>query len=147
MTRAATHDWTPFGLALKALREAHGMSARALARLVYAVPERINQLQRGKTPIPDSFIDIVAGAMNLTAAEIDALQLARDQTHPTVSVYHLRAWERGLVATLARALDTVPPEVIAQIADLLSYPSHETATAQPVPIYRPRESGVDLHRH
>lgn len=106
---------TPFGIAVRKLRLDKGMRLLDLAYLIGKSAAFISAVETGRKSIPDGYIRALAGAMNLSAAEIRDLRRAADRTRKEVKVETLPEDQRELVAAFARKLDAVPPALMAQL--------------------------------
>jgi transcriptional regulator with XRE-family HTH domain len=110
---------TPFGIAVRMLRVDRGMRLLDLARLTKRSTAFISAVERGRRPIPDGYVAMVARAMDLSAAEIRDLRGAADRTRKEVRVQHLPEDQRELVAAFARKIDELPTDMMADLKKIV----------------------------
>jgi transcriptional regulator with XRE-family HTH domain len=106
---------TPFGKAVRKLRLEKELRLLDLARRIDRSPAFISAVETGRKPIPDSFVVLVARAMNCSASEVRELRRAADHTRKEVRVDTLSGEQRELVAAFARKLDDVPDDLKARL--------------------------------
>lgn len=108
---------TPFGIALRQLREEKSLKLHDVATAVGVSSAFISAIETGRKSIPDGFITKLRRALRLTAKESDILRRARDRTSDEVSLSALPGDDRELVHAFARHLGNggVDAEMIARL--------------------------------
>ena len=110
---------TPFGIAIRKLRLDKGMRLLDVARLSKRSPAFISAVETGRKPIPDSYVVMMARAMDLSATEIKELRRAADRTRKEVVVERLPEDQRELVAAFARRIDELPSNMMADLKKIV----------------------------
>ncbi len=95
---------TPFGIALRELRDQKSLKLHDVAAAVGVSSAFISALETGRKSIPDGFVTKLRRALHLTEKEAGTLRRARDRTSTEVSVTSLQGSDRELVAYFARQL-------------------------------------------
>ncbi len=95
---------TPFGKALRDLREEKSLKLIDVAAAIGVSSAFISAIETGRKPIPDGFLSKVRRGLNLSKKEEEVLRRARDRTRDVVHVESLPSDDRELVAAFARHL-------------------------------------------
>ncbi len=106
---------TPFGIATRKLRLDKGLRLLDLAEKLDLSSSFISAVETGKKPIPASYVESVAAAMDLTPEESAVLQRTADRSKTVVDIDGLQGGQRELVAAFARKLHDLSPEILEEI--------------------------------
>ena len=110
---------TPFGIECRKIRLDRGMRLLDMARLMNRSPAFLSAVETGRKPIPDDFIELMAGNLDLNGDERARLRSAAEKTKTQVRVGTLAADQRELVAAFARRFDEIPPEMVEALKKLV----------------------------
>ncbi len=108
---------TPFGIALRQIREEKGWKLHDVAKALGVSSAFISALETGRKPIPTGLVTKLRRELRLSEKEVTALRRARDRTKPEVSVEALPGDDRELVAAFARHLgeENVDSELVDRL--------------------------------
>jgi transcriptional regulator with XRE-family HTH domain len=113
---------TPFGEAVRLLRERKGVSQKDMARALGVTPAYLSALEHGRRGAPTfDMLQRIAGYFNIIWDEADALFATAGVSHPkvTVDTAGLPASYTAFANTLARMIRTLPPDVIEELNTVL----------------------------
>lgn len=106
---------TPFGVALRKLRVEKGLRLFDVAEKIGKSSSILSAIETGRKPIPDMFVLELSRGLDLTKQEIAELTKAKARTNSFVSVKHLPAEQREMVAAFARRMDEIPSEILDEM--------------------------------
>jgi len=106
---------TPFGVEVRKHRLDRRMRLLDLARLLDRTSAFVSAIETGRKPIPSGYVEVVAKAMSLDAADTESLQRAADRTRREVRLDKLPHDQRELVAAFARKVDELPADLVAAL--------------------------------
>lgn len=113
---------TPFGDALRRLRERKGVSQKEMAAAIGVSPAYLSALEHGRKGQPNfDFLQRVAGYFNIIWDEAEELFAIAGVSHPRVVVdtAGLPAEYTVFANELARRIRTLPPDVLKQLNEVL----------------------------
>jgi Zn-dependent peptidase ImmA (M78 family)/transcriptional regulator with XRE-family HTH domain len=110
---------TDFGIAVRKLRLDRGLKLRDMADKLDLTSAFVSAIETGRKPIPRGYVTAIAEALELPESEEAELQRAADKTRTTVHVDNLQADDRRLVASFARRVNALPPEVLENLKKFL----------------------------
>ncbi len=113
---------TPFGLALRRLREKKGVSQKDMAAALGVSPAYLSALEHGRRGRPNfDFLQRVAGYFNIIWDEAEELFLIADASDPRVVVdtSGMPAEYTALANELARKVRLLSPDVVKDLRNLL----------------------------
>jgi transcriptional regulator with XRE-family HTH domain len=117
---------TPFGRAMRELREQRGVTQSALAQAIGVSPAYLSALEHGRRGKPTfELLQRIAGYFNIIWDEAEELFRLADASDPRVVIDTAGlAPEFTLFANeLARRIRTLSPDVIEEMTELLKRPS------------------------
>jgi Zn-dependent peptidase ImmA (M78 family) len=85
----------------------------------------LSAIETGRKPIPRGYVEAVTQALGLSETETRDLHRAADETRKTVDVDNLDAENRELVASFARRVNQLPPDLLVKLRKLLKSLSGE----------------------
>ena len=113
---------TPFGLKLRELRAARGLSAKAMASGLGVSPAYLSALEHGHRGRPNRrFVHRVCQYLGIIWDEAEALQRLADMSHPrvTVDTAGLSPAATELANRLAEEIHGLPDETVGELLSLL----------------------------
>lgn len=113
---------TPFGRAMRELRQRKGITQRALAQAIGVTPAYLSALEHGRRGRPTfELLQRIAGYFNIIWDEAEDLFRLADASDPRVVVDTAGlAPEYTLLANeLSKRIRTLPPDVVDQMIKLL----------------------------
>ena len=116
---------TPFGQRVRELREAQGVSLRAMATELGVSPAYLSALEHGHRSRPSwALVQRIITYFNLIWDDADELQDLARVSHPRIVIdtAGLSPEATRVANELALRIRTLEPEKLAQIAELLDLP-------------------------
>ena len=116
---------TPFGQRVRELREAQGVSLRAMAAELGVSPAYLSALEHGHRSRPSwALVQRIITYFNLIWDDADELQDLARVSHPRIVIdtAGLSPEATRVANELALRIRTLEPEKLAQIAELLDLP-------------------------
>ena len=116
---------TPFGQRVRELREAQGVSLRAMAAELGVSPAYLSALEHGHRSRPSwALVQRIITYFNLIWDDADELQDLARISHPRIVIdtAGLSSEATRVANELALRIRTLEPEKLAQIAELLDLP-------------------------
>lgn len=113
---------TPFGEALRRLRERKGVSQKEMAAALGVSPAYLSALEHGRRGRPNfDFLQRVAGYFNIIWDEAEELFMVADASDPRVVVdtAGMPAEYTALANELARKIRVLTPDVVMELRNLL----------------------------
>ncbi len=113
---------TPFGTALRELRERKGVSQKQMAAAIGVSPAYLSALEHGKRGLPNfDFLQRVAGYFNIIWDEADELFATARQSDPRVvlDTVGLKPEYTAFANELARLIRQLPPDVLKDLQAVL----------------------------
>jgi transcriptional regulator with XRE-family HTH domain len=113
---------TPFGEAMRDLRQRKGVTQRALADAIGVTPAYLSALEHGRRGRPTfELLQRIAGYFNIIWDEAEELFRLANASHPRVVVdtAGLPAPYTMLANELAKQIRNLPPEVVEEMLKLL----------------------------
>lgn len=113
---------TPFGQAMRELRERRGVTQRALAQAIGVTPAYLSALEHGRRGRPTfELLQRIAGYFNIIWDEAEDLFRLADASDPRVVVdtAGLSPAHTLLANELAKRIRTLPPDVVDEMTKLL----------------------------
>lgn len=113
---------TPFGEAIRQLRERKGVSQKDMAQALGVTPAYLSALEHGRRGKPTfDLLQRIAGYFNIIWDEADELFAKAGASHPkvTVDTSGLPASYTAFANSLARVIRTLPPDVIEELNTVL----------------------------
>ncbi|HBF30117.1 helix-turn-helix domain-containing protein [Rhizobium sp.] len=113
---------TPFGEAIRELRERKGVSQKEMALALSVTPAYLSALEHGHRGKPTfDLLQRIAGYFNVIWDEADELFATAGASHPkvTVDTSGLPASYTAFANSLARMIRTLPPDVIEELNTVL----------------------------
>lgn len=114
---------TPFGDAVRGLRERKGVSQKDMAKAIGVTPAYLSALEHGQRGKPSfDLLQRIAGYFNIIWDEADELFAVAGMSHPkvTLDTSGLPAPYTAFANRLAGMIRTLPPDVIEDFNALLS---------------------------
>ncbi|MUO81385.1 helix-turn-helix domain-containing protein [Agrobacterium vitis] len=114
---------TPFGDAVRGLRERKGVSQKDMAKAIGVTPAYLSALEHGRRGKPSfDLLQRIAGYFNIIWDEADDLFAIAGLSHPrvTVDTAGLPAAHTAFANRLAGMIRTLSPDVIEDLNALLS---------------------------
>ncbi len=116
---------TPFGKAMRDLRQRKGVTQRALAQAIGVTPAYLSALEHGHRGRPTfELLQRIAGYFNIIWDEADDLFRLADTSDPKVVIdtSGLPPDYTLLANQLSKRIRTLPPEMVEEINKLLESP-------------------------
>lgn len=113
---------TPFGEAMRRLRDRKGVSQKQMAEAIGVSPAYLSALEHGRRGKPSfDFLQRVAGYFNIIWDEAEDLFITAGSSDPKVilDTSGLDAGHTAFANHLARRIRTLPPEVISELEHVL----------------------------
>lgn len=113
---------TPFGNALRELRERKGVSQKEMAQAIGVSPAYLSALEHGKRGLPNfDFLQRVAGYFNIIWDEAEELFAIAGRSDPRVvlDTVGLPPEYTAFANELARRIRHLPPDVLRDLQDVL----------------------------
>ncbi|MFC3161694.1 helix-turn-helix domain-containing protein [Ciceribacter thiooxidans] len=113
---------TPFGQALRMLRERKGVSQKEMAAAIGVSPAYLSALEHGKRGRPNfDLLQRIAGYFNIIWDEAEELFSVAGMSDPRVvlDTSGLPPQYTALANTLAHRIRSLPPNVINELNDVL----------------------------
>ncbi|SFB54510.1 Transcriptional regulator, contains XRE-family HTH domain [Rhizobium sp. NFR07] len=113
---------TPFGMAMRTLRQRKGVTQRALAQAIGVTPAYLSALEHGRRGRPTfELLQRIAGYFNIIWDEAEELFRLANVSDPRVVVdtAGLPAEYTMLANELAKRISTLPPDVVEEMTKLL----------------------------
>ena len=113
---------TPFGQAMRDLRERKGVTQRALAEAIGVSPAYLSALEHGRRGRPTfELLQRIAGYFNIIWDEAEELFRLADASDPRVVVdtVGLPPQYTMLANELAKRIRNLPPDMVEEISKLL----------------------------
>ncbi|PPJ45138.1 XRE family transcriptional regulator [Rhizobium sp. KAs_5_22] len=113
---------TPFGEALRGLRERKGVSQKEMAAAIGVSPAYLSALEHGRRGRPNfDFLQRVAGYFNIIWDEAEDLFMVADASNPRVVIdtAGMPAEYTALANDLARKIRVLTPDVVRDLRNLL----------------------------
>ncbi len=113
---------TPFGEAIRQLRERKGVTQKEMAEALRVTPAYLSALEHGRRGTPTfDLLQRIAGYFNIIWDEADELFAKAGVSHPkvTVDTSGLPASYTAFANSLARMIRTLPPDVIEELGTVL----------------------------
>lgn len=113
---------TPFGEALRRLRERKGVSQKEMAAALGVSPAYLSALEHGRRGRPNfDFLQRVAGYFNIIWDEAEELFMVADASDPRVVVdtAGMPAEYTALANDLARKIRLLTPDMVRDLRNLL----------------------------
>ena len=113
---------TPFGARLRDLRQACGMTMKAMAAAIDVSPAYLSALEHGKRGRPSwDLLQRIIGHLNIIWDEADELERLADLSHPRVVIdtSGLDAAATAFANLLAERIGTLDADTIAALRRLL----------------------------
>ena len=119
---------TPFGQALRDLRDRRGVTQRDLAHAIGVSPAYLSALEHGKRGKPSfDLLQRIAGYFNIIWDEADELFMTAEASHPRVvlDTSGLPAAYTALANRMARQIRSLSPDMVQTIDELLDEARHQ----------------------
>ncbi|MCJ8519815.1 transcriptional regulator with XRE-family HTH domain [Pseudorhizobium tarimense] len=119
---------TPFGQALRELRDRKGVTQRDLAHAIGVSPAYLSALEHGKRGRPSfDLLQRIAGYFNIIWDEADDLFMTAEASHPRVvlDTSGLPAGYTALANRMARQIRSLSPDMVQAIDELLDKARHQ----------------------
>ncbi|HEV7436018.1 MAG TPA: helix-turn-helix transcriptional regulator [Pseudorhizobium sp.] len=119
---------TPFGQALRELRDSKGVTQRDLASAIGVSPAYLSALEHGKRGKPSfDLLQRIAGYFNIIWDEADELFMTAEASHPRVvlDTVGLPAAYTALANRLARQIRSLSPDMVRELDELLDKARHQ----------------------
>jgi len=116
---------TPFGQAMRELRERKGVTQRALAQAIGVTPAYLSALEHGRRGRPTfELLQRIAGYFNIIWDEAEDLFRLADASDPRVVIdtAGLAPQYTLLANELSKQIRTLSPDVVDQMTKLLKRP-------------------------
>ncbi len=113
---------TPFGEAVRRLRERKGVSQKEMAAAIGVSPAFLSALEHGRRGRPNfDLLQRIAGYFNIIWDEAEELFMIADASHPRVVVdtAGMSPEYTALANELARKIRVLTPDVVEQMRNLL----------------------------
>ena len=113
---------TPFGEAVRRLRERKGVSQKEMAAAIGVSPAYLSALEHGRRGRPNfDLLQRIAGYFNIIWDEAEELFMIADASHPRVVVdtAGMSPEYTALANELARKIRVLTPDVVEQMRNLL----------------------------
>lgn len=113
---------TPFGEAVRRLRERKGVSQKEMAAAIGVSPAFLSALEHGRRGRPNfDLLQRIAGYFNIIWDEAEELFMIADASHPRVVVdtAGMPPEYTALANELARRIRVLTPDVVEQMRNLL----------------------------
>ncbi len=113
---------TPFGEAVRRLRERKGVSQKEMAAAIGVSPAFLSALEHGRRGRPNfDLLQRIAGYFNIIWDEAEELFMIADASHPRVVVdtAGMPPEYTALANELARKIRVLTPDVVEQMRNLL----------------------------
>jgi transcriptional regulator with XRE-family HTH domain len=113
---------TPFGDALRQLRERKGVSQKEMAAAIGVSPAYLSALEHGKRGLPNfDFLQRVAGYFNIIWDEAEELFSTAGRSDPRIVVdtSGMKPEYTAFANDLAKLIRQLPPDVIRELQDIL----------------------------
>ncbi|MCM2294410.1 helix-turn-helix domain-containing protein [Allorhizobium sp. BGMRC 0089] len=114
---------TPFGQAIRELRERKGVTQKQMAAALNVTPAYLSALEHGHRSAPSfDLLQRIAGYFNIIWDEADALFAVAGQSHPkvTLDTSGLPADYTAFANRLAQMIRNLPPDVVKEMDNLLN---------------------------
>ncbi|MFN7009821.1 MAG: helix-turn-helix domain-containing protein [Allorhizobium sp.] len=113
---------TPFGEAVRRLRERKGVSQKEMAAAIGVSPAYLSALEHGRRGRPNfDLLQRIAGYFNIIWDEAEELFMIADASHPRVVIdtAGMPPEYTALANELARKIRVLTPDVVEQVRNLL----------------------------
>jgi len=113
---------TPFGEAVRRLRERKGVSQKEMAAAIGVSPAYLSALEHGRRGRPNfDLLQRIAGYFNIIWDEAEDLFMIADASHPraVVDTAGMPPEYTALANELARKIRVLTPDVVEQMRNLL----------------------------
>jgi len=113
---------TPFGEAVRRLRERKGVSQKEMAAAIGVSPAFLSALEHGRRGRPNfDLLQRIAGYFNIIWDEAEELFMIADASHPraVVDTAGMPPEYTALANELARKIRVLTPDVVEQMRNLL----------------------------
>lgn len=113
---------TPFGEAVRRLRERKGVSQKEMAAAIGVSPAYLSALEHGRRGRPNfDLLQRIAGYFNIIWDEAEELFMIADASHPraVVDTAGMPPEYTALANELARKIRVLTPDVVEQMRNLL----------------------------
>jgi transcriptional regulator with XRE-family HTH domain len=124
---------TPFGVAVRHLRDRKGVSQKDMARALGVSPAYLSALEHGRRGMPSfEFLQRVAGYFNIIWDEAEELFRIAEISDPrvTVDTAGLPPEYTALANRLSAEIRNLPPETIRRLAGILEKACNSRAKAR-----------------
>ncbi|MGG7517909.1 helix-turn-helix domain-containing protein [Allorhizobium undicola] len=114
---------TPFGDAVRRLREEKGVTQKQMAKAIGVSPAYLSALEHGRRGRPSfDLLQRIAGYFNIIWDEAEALFADADASHPRVVVdtAGMPAAYTAFANNLSRMIRTLPPDVLEEMQAVLN---------------------------
>lgn len=119
---------TPFGEAVRALRQRKGVSQKEMAAAIGVSPAYLSALEHGRRGTPTfDLLQRIAGYFNIIWDEADELFMTAEASHPRVvlDTSGLPAAYTALANRMARQIRSLSPDMVQTIDELLDEARHQ----------------------
>ncbi|MDQ0457956.1 helix-turn-helix domain-containing protein [Rhizobium paknamense] len=114
---------TPFGDAVRRLREAKGVSQKEMAEAIGVSPAYLSALEHGRRGKPSfNLLQRIAGYFNIIWDEAEELFAEADASHPraVLDTSGMPSAYTAFANKLSRMIRTLPPDVLEEMEAVLN---------------------------